>query len=92
MPEVTSYSLLKNFGTIRFKARPKETWTKLWQGLGSDFVDPSSVVFVALEDLGRHNGFFMELAKGDDICVDRCPEIFFPNTGGGLAIKFDLRL
>lgn len=48
------------------------------------------MVFIALEDLGPHNGFPFKLNCGQDVCVDGCAKLLTPPTGGGRAVCFSL--
>ena len=75
---------------------PAETtiWKSMWKpdGLGVHGYHDEAVVFIALDDLGPENGFFMTLKSGQHVCVDSQAEILFPDTGGGRGIMFALRL
>jgi hypothetical protein len=50
------------------------------------------MVFVALENLGPHNGFPFEMVCGQDVCMDGHTNLLTPPTGGGRAICFALRV
>jgi hypothetical protein len=52
----------------------------------------STVVIIALEPLSRENGCFVNLASGEDVCIDGNADILIPGTGGGLGVFIDLNL
>lgn len=52
----------------------------------------STVVIIALEPLNRKNGCFINLASGEDVCIDGNTDILIPGTGGGLGVFIDLNL
>ena len=54
--------------------------------------DEQTMVFIALEDLGIHNGFPIELGRGQDVCMDGKMMLYTPPSGGGLAICISLNL
>lgn len=89
---ITGPPMIKKFGFCRFKATPAtESWYYLEDGPGVDDTK-QTVVFIALEDLGPHNGFPFPLARGQDVCMDGNVGLWTPPTGGGLAIFFSLNL
>lgn len=53
---------------------------------------PQTVVFVALTELNRRNGFFTDLEVGEDVCVDSAAGLLFPPEGGGLGVCLCLNL
>lgn len=83
--------ILRGFCAFRL-----QSWTETlpypspW--LGIDEHEPQTVVFIALEDLDTQNGFFMELAKGFDVCLDSRSKIRFPKSGGGIGVFIALNL
>lgn len=84
-------------GFYLFRLRAKETteWTRKLLGMQLDRTGdsrPQTVVFIALEDLGPHNGFPMELRKGEDVCMDGNDALLFPPTDGGEGILICLNL
>merc|ERR1711939_1009152 len=77
--------------------RLKERETKEWKiskedGLQVHLDHPETIVFLATEDLGPENGFFIPLKRGQDVCVDGRANISFPATGGGRGISFVFRI
>ncbi len=55
-------------------------------GLQIHLEHAEAVVFIAVEDLGAENGFFMRLKTGQDVVVDGRANILFPASGGGRGI------
>jgi hypothetical protein len=53
---------------------------------------PQTVVFIALTELNRHNGFFTDLEVGEDVCIDSAAGLLFPSEGGGLGVCLCLNL
>lgn len=83
--------MVRNFGYCRFKAAPSNSWYLLEDGPGVD-PEQQTMVFIALEELGPHNGFPFRLSRGEHACMDGNTAIWTPPTGGGLAICISLRL
>lgn len=69
-------------------------WYFLDGGPGADDLrrEQETMVFIALQELGPHNGFPFLLKRGQDVCMDGNTGIWTPPTGGGLAICFSLSL
>lgn len=80
-----SSNLVLGWVTCRLKQLPATEWEDLPEGPGMDD-RPQTVVCIALEDLGPHNGFFLNLSQGEDVCMDGKSQILLPPTGGGLAL------
>lgn len=80
-----SPNLVLGWVTCRMKQLPAPAWEDLPEGPGMDD-RPQTVVCIALEDLGPHNGFFMNLSQGEDVCIDGKAQILLPPTGGGLGL------
>lgn len=81
-------TLVKAFGLYKFKAFTTDQW-KLVKRPARAIVaekDVRTMVCVALEDLGPHNGFPFELRQGQDVCIDGYDTLLLPPTGGGKAI------
>lgn len=79
------------------KPRDGPDWVTVEDHGWPDYTDPDelmpqSVIFVALSKLSWDNGFFMDLEKGDSVCLDAKAKLLYPPTGGGLGIAFWLRL
>ena len=87
----TGRSSVKKFGFCRFKPTSDQRSWYLHKEPGTD-EEQQTMVFIALQDLGPHNGFPFEVARGQYICVDGKASIITPPTGGGLAICFSVRL
>lgn len=84
--------MVRQFGFCRFKsASVKDSWYFLEDGPGTDTTG-QTIVFIALEDLGPHNGFPFVLDRGQDVCMEGDVGIWTPPTGGGRAIFFALNL
>lgn len=47
---------------------------------------PQTVVCLALCNLGPHNGFFLNLPFGQDICIDGKDRLILPPSGGGIGL------
>ena len=45
-----------------------------------------------METLNYTNGCFVELNKGEDVCLDGNSTVRFPGTGAGLGVFIDLDL
>jgi len=61
-------------------------------GLAVNERERSTVVIIALEPLSHGNGCFVNLATGQDVCVDGNADVLVPGTGGGLGVFIDLDL
>lgn len=67
----------------------------MWQvvhGLSVDGTKSSTVVIIALEPLNVENGCFVDLSKGEDVCIDGNADVFVPGRGRGLGIYMDLNI
>lgn len=89
--------LLKGFGAFRFKALEPPQWGIAKEGLGMEMKrgnenERSTIVLVALEDWSEENGFFCQMDRGADICIDSKAPVPLPGTGGGLGITFGLKI
>lgn len=67
-----------------FRLKEQDRW-KICMDHGTKD-EPQTVVFLALEKLGLHNGFFTSLEAGQDVCLDSKSEVWFAPTGGGLGV------
>ncbi|EXJ82296.1 hypothetical protein A1O3_06109 [Capronia epimyces CBS 606.96] len=85
---IDASNLLCGYCLFRLNERPYEAgryWKRVREddGLRIHNEHAETVVFIAVEDLDVHNGFFMPLRKGEDVCVDGDANVWFPATGGG---------
>ena len=80
--------IVKAFCGFRFKEL-KMKWQPL-HGLAINERERSTVVMIALEPLNHENGCFVNLAAGEDVCVDGNAEVLIPGAGGGLGVFIDL--
>jgi hypothetical protein len=62
------------------------------KGLAVEERDHSTVVIIAIEPLNEENGCFVNLERGQDVCLDGNATIILPGTGGGLGVFIDLNL
>ncbi len=98
VPQTDPEELRCGFCVFRLKERvDKEGSSVFWKsmqqdGLGIHPGHAETVVFIALEDLGPSNGFFMPLKYGQDVCVDSKADVLFPSTGGGKGLCFVLKI
>lgn len=79
-------SLVRGYGVYRFKQLSDVGWKPLRKGAGMDDGIADTVVCIALDDLNHDNGFFLNLRRGEDLCLDGGDDILLPPTGGGLAL------
>ena len=96
-PKHESNQLVKAYCLFRLKARDGVEWHFLGDHgyYGVDEVEdqqPQTVAYIALTQLNRYNGFFVDLEPGQDVCVDSAAKVAFPPTGGGLGICICLKL
>lgn len=91
-------AILRGYGVFRLKAQEGPSWMELSR---YSFVQgreeeehpmPQALVFIALDTLGVHNGFFISLKAGQDVCIDSAATIVWPPTGGGLGIAIWLNI
>lgn len=85
-------SILRGFCVFRLKAFADHEGTMGPAWLGVDSKEPQTVVFLALQDLGLHNGIFMKLDEGSDVCLNSKAKVQFPISGGGMGIFIALNL
>ncbi|KAM0714517.1 hypothetical protein Q7P37_009813 [Cladosporium fusiforme] len=84
-------SLVKASGFCRFKPTSDQSSWSLHKRPGTD-EQQQIMVFLALDDLGPHNGFPFALSRGQHVSMDGHTSLLTPPTGGGRAICFSLRL
>lgn len=85
-------AILRGYGVFRLKAQEGPSWMELsrysfvpgWEE--EERPKPQTLVFIALDALDVHNGFFISLKAGQDVCIDSAATIVWPPTGGGLGI------
>ena len=98
VPVFEGQALVRAFCIFKLKAFDGQQWEFLDDhGLhpaehSREEQRPQTVVFIALTDLNRHNGFFMDLEAGQDVCVDSAAGLLFPPEGGGLGVCLCLNL
>lgn len=83
--ETANEGLVHAFAIGRFKGRQGDRWGRV-ERASSDKPCAQTLVCIALEDLSIENGFFMDLGKGEDVCIDGETALLLPPSGGGLAI------
>lgn len=83
-------NIVRAYCGFRFKEL-KIRWQPL-HGLAVNERECSTVVIIALEPLNHDNGCFVNLATGEDVCIDGNAEVLVPGTGGGLGVFIDLDL
>lgn len=86
--------MLDGFCIFKIKEAENRQWRTppREKGLGTVKDEDQTIVFIALQDLGRLNGFFMSLDRGKDVCVDSKANILFPPSGGGIGVYIALNL
>ena len=82
--------IVKVYCGFRFKEL-KIKWQPLY-GLAINERERLTVVIIALEPLNYENGYFVNLATGEDVYVDGKVDVLIPGVGGGLGIFIDLDL
>lgn len=75
-----------------FRFRPLKRPSMRLQGLATDHRLDSTVAIIALTPLTSSNGSFIELAEGEDVCLDGHSTIVLPGTGGGIGVLIDLKI
>lgn len=96
-PKEEGWALVHGYAAIRFKAgdawlrSPPQRGLRIFDGRRSADV-LQTIVFIAFEDWGPNNGFFMKLKAGDSIFLDSLAPIVFPPAGGGIGIFFAIKL
>ncbi|KAF2212136.1 hypothetical protein CERZMDRAFT_98055 [Cercospora zeae-maydis SCOH1-5] len=89
------------FGIYKVKGRLKQSWELVPQAAqgpksdreeASDLKIAQTMVCIALEDLGPHNGFPFELQQGMDVCIYANETLLLLPTGSGFAILVWLAL
>lgn len=97
-PTVEGQALVRAFCIFRLKRFDGPRWESLddhgvhTDDRGSEEQRPQTVVFIALTALSRHNGFFIDLRPGEDVCIDSGADLLFPPEGGGLGVCICLNL
>jgi hypothetical protein len=98
VPTLEGQALVRAFCIFKLKAFDGQQWEFLDDhglhsgGHSSEKQRPQTVVFIALTELNRQNGFFMDLHVGQDVCVDSAAGLLFPPQGGGLGVCLCLNL
>lgn len=90
-PVQPSKDLLHAWCMFSLKAVDSNGWRPILGGLSTDKT-PQATVFLATEDLGPDNGFFMRLQRGEWVCFDGTEGPEMPSTGGGRGLFFALRI
>lgn len=97
-PTARAQALVRAFCIFRLKSLDGPQWEYLDDhGVHTDDHDceeqrPQTVIFIALTELGRNNGFFLHLQPGEDVCIDSNAKLLFPPEGGGLGLCLCLDL
>ena len=83
-------NIVRAYCEFRFKEL-KIRWQRL-HGLAVNERERSTVVIIVLETLSHEIGCVVNLATGEDVCVDGNADVLVPGTGGGLGVFIDLDL